>query len=194
VRWLVAPLIAALFFLGSGWLNALERTTEQSAALAATSEEAPKETAAAAESVSSLPTIAELTEQQADGFRALVDALQLSAQRVRDLNATIEDQRASLETLHTGLGAFRSPIRCVEQRLRLLVATSDGIPRALGTIEATIGELSDQQKRSLRHLRSINRKMTALGVVATATDVRPPPRPPEAGPPRPGDPRRGRSC
>jgi hypothetical protein len=194
MRWLVAPLIAAIVFLGSGWLDALERTTKNSAALAETSEEAPEETQAAADAVGSLPTIADLTDQQASGFRALVEALKLSAERVRDLNATLDEQGRSLETLGGGLDLFRSPLRCVETRLEQLVRASDSIPPALADIERTIGVLSRQQDRSIRHLKSINRKMAALGVVAAATDVRVPPPPGDAGPPTPGDPRAGEPC
>jgi hypothetical protein len=194
MRWLIAPLIAAIAFLGSGWLDALERTTKNSAALARTSEGAPEETQAAADAVGSLPTIADLTDQQASGFRALVEALKLSAERVLDLNATLDEQGRSLETLGGGLDLFRSPLQCVEERLEELVRASDSIPPALADIEATIGFLSRQQDRSIRHLKSINRKLAALGVVAAATDVKVPPPPGDAPPPSPGEPRAGEPC
>lgn len=194
MRWLLAPLIGAILFLGSAWLDALERTTEASAALAATSEEAPHETREAAEAVSSLPTIAELTDQQAAGFRALVNALRMSAARVRDLNNALDEQANSLELLEEGLDLFRSPIGCVERRLRALVDATENIRPALNDIRTTIARLQAQQERSIRHLKSINRKMTALGVVATATGVEAPPPPGDARPPDPGAPRSGEPC
>lgn len=73
MRWFVAPLIAAPFLTGSGFMNALERTTEASARLAETSEEAPERTASAAEGVEDLPRVADLTQQQADAFEILAD-------------------------------------------------------------------------------------------------------------------------
>lgn len=193
MRWVVAPLVAALMFLGSGWLDALERTTKQSAELARSSASAPAETRAAAASVASLPRIASLTGQQADAFRALVDALDISAERVENLNRSIEEQGSSLDTMRVELTRFQDPMRCVRRRLERIVGAAENIPPALADIQATIAELSRQQERSLRHLKSINRKMTALGVVASASDVEPPPppgdaAPPEAGAPRPGDP------
>ena len=194
MKWLIAPLVAASIFCGSAWLDALERTTLQSAALARSSRSAPEETRAAAEGVESLPRVARLTQQQADGFQALVDALSVSAQRVKDLNGSIEEQGRSLDTMRIALGRFQGPMRCVETRLERLVAASGDIPPSLRDIQDTIRELSRQQERSLRHLKSINRKMAALGVVATATDVKAPPPPGNATTPGPGDPREGDPC
>jgi hypothetical protein len=194
MRWVIVPLVAALAFFGSGWLNALERTTEQSIALAENSRSAPAETEDAAEGVATLPTIADLTEQQASAFRSLVDALEISAERVNDLNGTLEDQGRSLDALRGALGGFEDPMGCVEDRLQALVAQTGKVPPALADIQDTIAMLSKQQERSLRHLKSINRKMAALGLVATATDVEPPPPPGDAPAPEPGQERAGRPC
>jgi chromosome segregation ATPase len=194
MRWVIAPLIAAIVFLGSAWLNALERTTEQSVALAENSRSAPAETQRATEEVASLPTIAQLTQQQADAFRSLVDALALSAERVKALNGTLEEQAQSLDTLRTSLDAFQEPMSCVEGRLTQLVAQSERIPPSLADVRRTIAILSSHQDKSIRHLKSINRKMTALGLVATATDVEPPPPPGDAPAPDPGGPRPGQPC
>ena len=131
MRWVIAPLIAAVLFLGSAWFNALERTTVQSVALAENSRSAPAETQRATEDVASLPTIAQLTQQQADAFRSLVDALALSAERVKALNGTLEEQGQSLDTLRTSLDAFQEPMSCVEGRLIQLVAQSEKIPPSL---------------------------------------------------------------
>lgn len=194
MRWVIAPLVAAVAFFGSGWLNALERTTEQSVALAENSRSAPAETERATDEVASLPTIAQLTQQQAEAFRSLVDALEVSAQRVQDLNGTLEDQGRSLGALRGSLGAFDDPMACVEGRLQALVAQSDKIPPALADIQRTIAALSAHQEKSIRHLESINRKLAALGAVASATDVDPPPPPGEAPPPEPGTERDGEPC
>jgi uncharacterized coiled-coil protein SlyX len=190
----IAPLLAAFVLCGSGWLNALERTTEQSVALAENSRSAPAETERATQDVASLPTIAQLTDQQAEAFRSLVEALEISAERVEELNGTLEDQGESLASLRTALDAFGEPISCVEGRLEELVAQSGRIPPTLADIRRTIALLSSHQDKSIRHLRSINRKMAALGVVATATDVDPPPPPGDAPAPNPGGPRPGEPC
>ena len=63
-RWVVAPMIAAVVLCGSGFLDALERTTEQSALLAEASEKAPRTTAAAAKEVEDIPQMADLTGRQ----------------------------------------------------------------------------------------------------------------------------------
>ena len=194
MRWLIAPLLAAIVLLGSAWLNALERTTEQSVALAENSRSAPAETQRATEEVASLPTVAQLTQQQADAFSSLVDALEISAERVQALNGTLQDQSESLDALRTALGAFGEPMSCVEGRLGQLVTQSERIPPSLAEIRRTIAVLSSHQDKSIRHLRSINRKMAALGAVATATDVEPPPPPGDAPAPDPGGPRPGEPC
>jgi hypothetical protein len=48
MKWIVAPLVAALLVVTSGYLSALEDTTDATEDLVASSREAPKTTAEAA--------------------------------------------------------------------------------------------------------------------------------------------------
>lgn len=194
MRWFVAPLIAALFLTGSGFMNALERTTETSARLAETSEEAPERTASAAEGVEDLPRVADLTQQQADAFEILADALDTSAVRVDQLNDTVADQLEQLSRLVGNIDALDPYVSCVGRRLRGLIAASSGGPVVIDRITTILAGVNQSQGRSIRHLKSINRKLTILGVVATGTGVEPPPPPGESPAPGPGAPPPGRSC
>lgn len=190
MNWLIAPLSALLILSGSAYLSALEDTTQASTALAQTSEDAPRTTQDAAEGVEDLPAAADLTEQQADAFETLADALGLSAERVANLEKSLADQATSLEGLGSGLASVGSNTGCIERRLRRLADLAGLPPAVLGQVTARMRGLIEAQDKSLRHLRSINRKLTAFGVVATATDVEAPPPPPDAPPPSAnGDPR-----
>jgi uncharacterized coiled-coil protein SlyX len=188
MRWIVAPLIAALLLCGSGFMRALEDTTRASIALARSSESAPKTTEAAVDEVETLPTVADLTDRQATAMAALADALEVSSQRVRDLNESVADQSSSLAKLTTAIDAFDKTIGCIETRLRMLLEASGAAPPRLGAIAATVAELRAAQEKSIRHLRSINRKLSGLGVAAAATDVEAPPPPGDAPAPAAGDP------
>ncbi|MGH2805775.1 MAG: hypothetical protein ACRDKT_00720 [Actinomycetota bacterium] len=55
------------------------------------------------------------------------------------------------------------------------------MPSSLGEATALVGGIDCAQVKALRHLRSINRKLTALGVVARVTGVKSP-RPPDNNP------------
>lgn len=183
-RWIVLPLVSGLLLGGSAFLDALERTTIASAELAHASEDAPASTRAAVEEVESLPAIAVLTGRQADAFAALADALEISAARVVDLNASLSSQVEGLRDLHDSIEDLDPAVACLRGRIERLNAASSGGPAAIEQISATLRRVDDSQKKSLRHLRSINRKLTALGVLAAVTGVEPPPRPGEAPRPR----------
>lgn len=186
MRWIVAPLVAALLLFGSGFMRALEDTTRASIALARSSESAPRTTEAAVEEVETLPTVADLTDRQATAMAALADALEISSQRVRDLNRSVAGQSSSLAKLTETIDAFDKTIGCIETRLRMLLEVSGTAPPRLGAIAATVAELRGAQEKSIRHLRSINRKLSALGAAAVATDVEAPPPPGNAPAPAPG--------
>ncbi len=186
MRWLIAPLIGALAFTVSGFLGALEDTTKASAELAAASEEAPQTTREALEEIDDLPAIADVTGRQALAFRGLANALQASSERVEALGDSLDEQLEGLDRLSGAISSARPAIACVESRLRDLLESSQRSPEALRELGKIMIGLIAAQEKSIRHLKSINRKLTALGVVATATDVKPPPPPGDAPPPRPG--------
>ena len=174
MRWLVLPLVAATVLGWSGFLNRLEATTVASTALAEASEEAPRDTQAAAENVAPLPAVARLTTRQADAFKALGDALQLSAERVFSLNDTLDQQASDIGGIVTGIEDIEGALGCVGGRLRALLAVSRRVPPEVGAIRSILSRVEVTQRRSIRHLKSINRKLTALGIVARATDVKAP--------------------
>jgi hypothetical protein len=195
IRWIVAPLLAATALGLSGFLDALENTTESSAELARASSEAPRTTQRAAEELEGLPVLADLSVQQSDAFRALADALEVSARRAVSLNESVDAQARRLRGLASRLASLAPSIDCARSRLRGLVETSAGGPAILRAITSTLGRIIAAQDKSVRHLRSINRKLTALGVAAAASGVEPPPPPPAgAGGPRPGPPPGPRQC
>ena len=177
IRWVVAPLLAAFAFVSSGLLGALETTTERSAALARASRDAPKDTRAAAGEVVLIPDIAAVTTQQADAFKALADALDLSAERVFALRETLDEQATQLGDVKAGLRRIRAAATCVERRLAALGSVTGAVPSQVNGVASIIRSLVASQDKSLRHLKSINRKLTALGVAARAQGVEPPPSP-----------------
>lgn len=182
MRWLMAPLVAATLMSGSGFLDALELTTKRSVDLARTSKDAPERARAGVEEVASLPQIADLTTQQANAFDALADALQLSAERVFELNDSLNDQVEGLDRLAGDIESLDAPISCARERIAELASSSRQTPPVLREIGATLDRIIASQNKSIRHLRSINRKLTALGVAATAQGVEPPPPPGNAPP------------
>jgi hypothetical protein len=194
MKWIVAPLVAALLVVTSGYLSALEDTTDATEDLVASSREAPKTTAEAAAGVGTLPQIAALTTQQSSALKALADALEASAERVADLNGSIDDQSANLGRLGDGLADVVPQVDCIRSRITRLQRASDDVAPSLDAITATLGRLIASQDRSIRHTRSINRKLAALGVVATIQGVEPPPPPSEAPAPEAGQAPPGREC
>jgi hypothetical protein len=195
MRWLVAPLVAVLFLGVSGFMDALESHTESSLELARTSEDAPRTTRDAARDVGALPDIARLTSQQADALEALADALEGSAQRVANLNDGLDEQLGAMADIEEALTGIGPTIGCVRSRLGRLTEVSEPVPGSLNEIIAVLEQVTRQQDRSVRHLRSINTKLTALGVVATVTGVEPPPPPPSGGGSLPEtQPRAGAPC
>jgi hypothetical protein len=126
-----------------------------------------------------------LTTQQSSALKALADALEASAERVADLNGSIDDQSANLGRLGDGLADVVPQVDCIRSRITRLQRAS---------ITATLGRLIASQDRSIRHTRSINRKLAALGVVATIQGVEPPPPPSEAPAPEAGQAPPGREC
>lgn len=178
-RWVFLPLVTGLIFTGSGFLDAFERTTVNSAALADASADAPRTTGQAAEDVASLPEIAEVTAGQADAFDALADALESSAGRVDDLNDTVAGQLEELGALAGDIDAIRPAVSCARTRLADLVEVSRAGPGAIARITAAMERIGESQERSIEHLESINRKLLVLGLAGTAAGVEPPPPPGE---------------
>jgi hypothetical protein len=127
--------------------------------------------------VEDLPVLASLTEQQARAFEALADALDVSARRVFSLTDMIEEQAASIDGLQGILRGLGRTSTCVGARLRRLTQVTDDVPPRLRRITTTLASLIDSQEKSIRHLRSINRKLTLLGVAAEITNVKVPPIP-----------------
>jgi len=174
VRWIALPL-AALSVLGwSGFLDRLEAMTRSSAALARASEEAPRTTEEAAEEVTTLPAVARLTTRQADAFTALSAALDVSAERVFSLNDSLDAQSSGIQEIVTGITDIEEVLDCVGDRLNDLIHVSRRVPESVSGIARVLGDVEQTQRKSIRHLKSINRKLTALGVAAEATDVRAP--------------------
>ena len=186
-KWLIPPLIGALLFTGSGFLSALETTTDRSAELAASSESAPRSTGRAVEELAPLPVLADLTTVQADAFDELAKALDLSAQRVFALNDTLADQADGIDRMTTGLEGLDEPLDCVSANLQRLRAQSRVVPGGIREVESILDDIIGSQDKAIRHLRSINRKLAALGLVATASGVEPPPAP-DLGAPAPVEP------
>ena len=189
-KWLIPPLIGALLLTGSGFLRALETTTERSATLAAASDSAPRSTGRAVEELAPLPVLADVTTVQAEAFDELANALDLSAQRVFALNDTLADQADGIDRMTNGLENLNDPLDCVRTHLLRLRDQSREVPDGIRRVEAILGDIIGSQDKAIRHLRSINRKLAALGVVATASGVRPPPAP-DIGGPRPIEPLEG---
>jgi hypothetical protein len=186
VKWIALPLVAALAMTTSGFLNALERMTEESVLLARSSKDAPRSSLEAAEEVSDLPLLAELTGRQATAFKELADALAVSGRRVRFFAGSIREQVQGVSDVATAIDGMRSEISCVEEKLSALVAAGESGPPILTDMQAILRSAVGTQERSIRRLKSINRKLTALGVVATATGVQAPPPPGDAPAPKPG--------
>ena len=182
-RWIAAPLVALTALVFSGFLSELETMTEESAALARSSASAPRTTQAAAEEVEDLPQLADLTTQQAKAFAALADALEISAQRVEDFNALLAAQQGDLAELARSMASFDEPLDCVDRTLNDLLASSRATPGEVRAITTTLSGITDAQNKAIRHLKSLNRKLAALGALATASGVDPP-RGPEGGPAR----------
>lgn len=177
MRWIVAPLVAALLLGASGFLHELEAMTEASVAMAEAGKEAPATTRQAAEEVEQLPVIAELTTRQADAFETLADALEVSAQRVFSLTDSLDQQASAIGDLTAATRGLSEPLSCVERRLGRLTRLAARVPPGLRNIPPIIDVLIAAQDKSIRHLVSINRKLTALGVVARASNVKVPPVP-----------------
>lgn len=194
MKHLIAPLAATLLLAVSGFADSLERATELSVEMASQSQEAPEETAAAARGVGSLPEIAVLTSQQAAALAALADALDVSAERIARLGTSLEQQMDGLTALREGLMDLTPAIRCVKARLARLIEGSGPVPQEIIALRATISDLSQAQRRSVKHLKSINRKLAALGVIATAQGVQAPELPGDPSTPPRTEPGEGRSC
>ena len=177
MRWVVAPLVAALLLGASGFLHELEAMTVASVAMAEAGEEAPAATREAAEEVEQLPVIAELTTRQADAFETLADALDVSAERVFSLTDTLDRQASEVHDLIESTRGLSEPLSCVERRLRRLTGLAARVAPELRDIPPIVGMLIEAQDKSIRHLKSINRKLAALGVVARASRVEVPPVP-----------------
>jgi hypothetical protein len=180
MRWLVIPMVAGLALATSGFLHELENTTVASTALAHAAREAPETALEGTREVRDLPVLADLTEQQASAFKILADALDVSAQRVFSLTDLIEAQAGRIDGLRTTLRGLARTSTCVGTRLRTLTGITDNVSPRLRRITTTLRSLIDSQEKSERHLRSINRKLTLLGVAAEVSDVKVPP-PPRGG-------------
>lgn len=186
IRWIAAPLAAAVLFVGSGYLRTLETSTEASVRLAGTTERAPASTQEAVTQLAPLPEVAALTGRQADLAEALAEALQASADRLGKVNGSLQEQTTSLSTLLETVEALDPRMACIRDRTEDLLTASRLPPRALEEIASVLQGVLPWQDKSVRHLRSINRKLAALGVAAVATGVEPPDPPPPAEPPGAG--------
>ena len=184
-RWIALPLVAAAALVGSGFAGALDRTTHETVQLATTAARAPGTTGEAARSLGTLPDVSRLTQGQVTASRTLATALEVSARRVDDLNGALADQTASLRRLHRSIVTLLGPMACIRQRAAHLLRVSSASPGAIDAIAAVMRRLIADQDDAILHLRSINRKLTALGVAATATHVQAPPTPSPAGTPNP---------
>lgn len=153
--------------------------------MAKSSESAPRTTGAAAREVRTLPQLAGLTNQQAAAFRALAVALESSAQRIVDFNGLVRDQGRDLATLADSMEGLDDPLNCLDETLEKLLVSSRATPGVVGGITVTMSSITEAQNKAIRHLKSINRKLTALGLVAAASGVEPPPPAPDAPVPMP---------
>jgi hypothetical protein len=160
-------------FTGAGFVSTLADTTRVSAALAASAEKAPKDTAAAAEQTGALPTVAEMTGRQADAFDELVTALRQTGEQVKKLDSQLELQVSGLGNMRRATDALAAPLDCNNDLLAALVAASEGAPSRLAEAADVIRDMVELQDRSIKHLRSINRKLAALDLLATATSAEP---------------------
>jgi hypothetical protein len=186
-RWLIPPLIGALLLTGSGFLRSLENTTDRSVELAVSSEDAPRSTGSAAEEVAPLPVLADVTTTQAQAFEQLAKALDLSAQRVFALNDSLARQSDGIEAMTSELASFDDPLDCAQTNLTRLTAQSRTVPSGIRTVEGILERIIASQDKAVRHLKSINRKLAALGIVATVSGEEAPP-PPETDRPAPVEP------
>ncbi|HYN36380.1 MAG TPA: hypothetical protein VEV82_05340 [Actinomycetota bacterium] len=184
-RWIAAPVAALFALMMSGFLSDLQRTTELSVDMAKSSESAPRTTEAAAREVRTLPQLAELTNQQASAFRALAVALESSAKRIVDFNGLVRDQGQDLGELADSMAALDDPLNCLDETLETLLVSSRTTPRVVGGITDTMSSITDAQNKAIRHLKSINKKLTTLGLVVAASGVEPPPPAPDAPVPLP---------
>lgn len=171
MRWIAAPLAAAVLFAGAGFVDALARTTDLSAALTQSTEEVPATTREAAAEAADVPTIARLTGQQAASFADLVEALQGTAERVAVLEESLGSQVQRTEDLTGGVAALLPRLGCTQVLLERLIGASRSVPTRLRDAGDSIAQLSAAQRKSLKHLRSINRKMKAFGVAADARGI-----------------------
>lgn len=142
MRWVVAPMIAALLLVGSGFMDALQRTTEASVALAEATGSAPNTTKRARVEVADLPEVAELTRQQAVAFEALAQALAGSARRVEGLTATLDDQAAGIAAQTDAVGSVGGSVGCIKNRLRSLTDSAERVPGAFDAIALALESLS----------------------------------------------------
>ena len=178
MRWIAAPLIAAFLFTGAGFVSSLARTTDVSAELTASTEQVPQTTRRAAANAAEVPVIARLTGRQAAAFADLVEALRATAERVEGLEKELSRQVDGTARLRIGVAGMLPILDCSQGLLKRLVRASREVPGLLREVEVSVGDLNGSQKKSLRHLRSINRKLSALGVIADARGIDParPPR------------------
>jgi len=194
IRWLAPPLVAAVALVGSGFLSSLEHSADSSLRLAEATGRAPRSTGEAAEELGALPEVARLTSRQAELAGALVEALRVSAGRLRDVNRSLGAQAEDLASLAGAIDALDPRLSCIRERTADLVAASGTAPGELRSISGELERVLRWQEKALRHLRSINRKLAALGVVAAATGVQPPSLPGVTPAPQPDEQPRGIPC
>jgi hypothetical protein len=173
MRWIAIPLGALVLFVGAGFASQLSRTTHVSAALAASAREAPRSTSEAARQTAGLPLIAKLTGKQATAFDGLVGAIRETSHRVQHLNAVLRAQSQGIPLLREAVLRLRPDLACAQKRLEILVRASGAAPRMLAEARTIVGSLVALQDRSAIHLRSINRKLAAFGVLADASSTQP---------------------
>jgi hypothetical protein len=178
MRWIAAPLVAAFMFTGAGFVSSLARTTDVSAELTASTEKVPQTTRRAAADAAEVPVIARLTGRQAASFADLVEALRATGERVKGLEEELSRQVDGTARLRRGVAGMLPVLDCSERLLTRLVRASREVPGLLREVEVSVEDLNGSQKKSLRHLRSINRKLSALGAIADARGIDPAEPPP----------------
>lgn len=193
MRWIAGPLAAAFLFAGAGFVDALATTTDLSVALTRSTEEVPATTRTAAAEAADVPVIARLTGQQASSFADLVEALRGTAERVALLEKTLANQIETTDEVRKGVARLLPRLDCTRALLADLVDASRRVPSRLRQAGSSIEELSAAQRKSLKHLRSINHKLRAFGAVADARGIEAARRPRSVSIPSSGRPRASRA-
>jgi hypothetical protein len=102
-----------------------------------------------------------------------VEAIRETSRRVEHLNAVLRAQSRGVPRLRKAVLGLHPDLTCARRRLGTLVDASGSAPPMLEEAQAIVASLVALQDRSARHLHSINRKLSALGLVADASSSQP---------------------